>query len=125
MKSKETKKYTRLAILFRALSILVLVVPVVYYAIIGFINGEPTEKFTLGLTFVIAAALFIANVIFKYNIRSTVWVIILGIYFCVDEILPLLFMVAIGTILDEFVFTPLYKSFHNKKIINKEIDKRE
>lgn len=123
-KSDITKKYQRLAILFQSLSIIVLVAPLAYYTILGFINGETTEKFTLGITFVIAAILFIVNVLFKYHIRSTIWILVLGIYFCIDDILPLLFMVAIGTILDEFLLTPLYKSYKNKCTINREIDKR-
>ena len=124
MKSDITKKYQRLSILFQCLSILVLVAPLAYYTILGFINGETTEKLTLGITFVIAAILFIVNVLFKYHIRSTIWILVLGIYFCIDNILPLLFMVAIGTILDEFLLTPLHKSYKNKCTINREIDKR-
>lgn len=123
-KSDITKKYQRLAILFQALSILVLVAPLAYYTIYGFINGEVTEKLTLGVTFVVACILLVINVLFKYHIRSTIWILVLGIYFCIDSIMPLLLMVAIGTILDEFVLTPLYKSYKNKCTINKEIDKR-
>lgn len=123
-KSEITKKYQRLAVLFHALSIIVLVAPLAYYIILGFINGETTEKFALGITFVIAVILFIINILFKYHIRSTLWILVLGVYFCMDNILPLLFMVAIGTILDEFVLTPLYKSYKNKCTINREIDKR-
>lgn len=122
--SKETRKYKNLSILFLALSILVLVAPLAYYSIEGFIEGETTEKFTLGLTFVIAAILFVINILFKFHIRSTIWVLVLGIYFCLDNILPLIFMVAIGNILDEFLFTPLHKHYKSKASINKEIDKR-
>ena len=122
--SKETRKYTNLSILFLALSILVLVAPLAYYSIVGFIEGETTEKFTLGLTFVIAAILFVINILFKFHIRSTIWVLVLGIYFCLDNILPLIFMVAVGNILDEFLFTPLHKHYKSKASINKEIDKR-
>lgn len=122
--SKETRKYKNLSILFLALSILVLVAPLAYYSIEGFIEGETTEKFTLGLTFVIASILFVINILFKFHIRSTIWVLVLGIYFCLDNILPLIFMVAIGNILDEFLFTPLHKHYKSKASINKEIDKR-
>lgn len=122
--SKETRKYKNLSILFLALSILVLIAPLAYYSIEGFIEGETTEKFTLGLTFVIAAILFVINILFKFHIRSTIWVLVLGIYFCLDNILPLIFMVAIGNILDEFLFTPLHKHYKSKASINKEIDKR-
>ena len=122
--SKETRKYKNLSILFLALSILVLVAPLAYYSVVGFIEGETTEKFTLGLTFVIAAILFVINILFKFHIRSTIWILVLGIYFCLDSILPLIFMVAVGNILDEFLFTPLHKHYKSKASINKEIDKR-
>ena len=122
--SKETRKYKNLSILFLALSILVLVAPLAYYSVVGFIEGETTEKFTLGMTFVIAAILFVINILFKFHIRSTIWILVLGIYFCLDNILPLIFMVAVGNILDEFLLTPLHKHYKSKASINKEIDKR-
>lgn len=122
--SRETRKYKALSILFLALSILVLVAPLAYYSIQGFIQGETTEKFTLGITFVIACILFVINILFKFHIRSTIWIIVIGVYFCIDNILPLILVLAVGNILDEFVFTPLHKRFKNKAIINKEIDKR-
>ena len=122
--SRETRKYKALSILFLALSILVLVAPLAYYSIQGFIQGETTEKFTLGITFVIACILFVINILFKFHIRSTIWIIVIGVYFCIDNILPLILVLAVGNILDEFVFTPLHKRYKNKAIINKEIDKR-
>ena len=122
--SEITKRYSHYALLFHLLSVLVLLLPLAYYAVLGFIHGETVEKFTLGCTFAIACCLVAANVIFKYHIRSTVWVLVLGIYFCLDNIQTLLIMVAVGTILDEFVLTPLYKSYSKKAGINREIDKR-
>lgn len=122
--SNITKKYTNLYWLFRSISFLVLIVPLIVYGIKGFIEGDVTEKFTLGMTISIAAILVALNILFKYHIRSTIWIIVLGIYFCIDNIMPLLLCIAIGTILDEFIFTPLYKSYKNKATINKEIDKR-
>lgn len=122
--SKVTRKYRALSILFLSLSILVLVAPLAYFSIQGFIQGETTEKFTLGITFAIACILFVINILFKFHIRSTIWIIVIGVYFCLDNILPLILVMAVGNILDEFVFTPLHKRFKNKAIINKEIDKR-
>lgn len=122
--SQITRKYANLSLLFGSLSFLVLSAPLVYYAVLAFINGETTEKFTLGLCFVMAAIFLSINVIFKYHIRSTIWVVVLGIYFCLDDIQILLIMVAVGTILDEFILTPLHKSYKQKAGINREIDKR-
>lgn len=122
--SQITRKYANLSLLFGSLSFLVLSAPLVYYAVLAFINGETTEKFTLCLCFVMAAIFLAINVIFKYHIRSTIWIVVLGIYFCLDDIQVLLIMVAIGTILDEFILTPLHKSYKQKAGINREIDKR-
>lgn len=122
--SDVTRNYKLKALLFQCLSILVLATPIIYYAVLGFIHGETTEKFTLGITFVIAAIMLAINIIFKYHIRSTLWIVVLGIYICLDSIQVLLIMVAVGTILDEFLLTPLHKSYKSKATINREIDKR-
>lgn len=119
-----TKKYHKLYILFRTLSVIVIFAPMLYYVIKGFIEGETTEKLTLTGTFFIAIILTVVNVLFKYSIRSTLWIIVLGVYSCIENIMPLLLMIAIGTIIDEFILTPLYKSYRNKYTIHREIDKR-
>lgn len=119
-----TKKYHKLYILFRTLSVIVIFAPMLYYVIRGFIEGETTEKLTLTGTFFIAIILTAVNVLFKYSIRSTLWIIVLGVYSCIENIMPLLLMIAIGTIIDEFILTPLYKSYRNKYTIHREIDKR-
>lgn len=119
-----TKKYHKLYILFRTLSVIVIFTPMLYYVIRGFIEGETTEKLTLTGTFFIAIILTVVNVLFKYSIRSTLWIIVLGVYSCIENIMPLLLMIAIGTIIDEFILTPLYRSYRNKYTIHREIDKR-
>lgn len=122
--SDVTKKYKQLKWTFFALSLLVTFLPVLVYVIKGFIEAETTQKLSLGLTCFIAIALVAVNVLAKIKLRSPIWILILGIYMCIKNILPLLLMVAIGTILDEFIFTPMYKSYKRKTEINKEIDKR-
>lgn len=119
-----TKKYRRLSIIFAILSISVTILPVVYYVVLGFIEGGIKQKATLGMTVTVALILTVVNIIFKKHIRSTIWILVLGIFICLKNILPLLLILAIGTILDEFVFTPLHKSYKEKAAINKEIDKR-
>lgn len=124
MKSDITKKYSRLSALFFWLSMLVTVAPIGVYLGLAFYNGSVHQKITLGIVMIVAVLLVVVNLVLKYHIRSVLWILILGIYFCLDNIMPLLLIVAIGTILDEFVLTPLHKSFKNKAKINNEIDKR-
>ena len=124
MKSDLTKKDQRLSTLFRSLSVASLAGPVGVYSVLGFVNGEVHQKLTLGITLTVAIILTVVNILFKARIRSTVWIVTLGIYFCIQNIMPLLLMVATGSILDEFVLTPLAKSYKEKANINKEMDKR-
>lgn len=123
-KSNTTKKYETLAFIFGALSLLVLISPVLVYTIQAFIMGEVVEKFVvggLGIAALIAAG---ASLFLKLNLKCPIWLILIGIYFALDNIMPLLLLVAAGVILDELVLTPLHKNFKNKATINLEIDKR-
>lgn len=90
----------------------------------AFIKGAPLQKFTMGCMVTLALIFVMLNVIMKYNIRSTVWVLILGIYLCLDNITPLLIIMAVSTILDEFVVSKLAIKYKNQFTINKEIDLR-
>ena len=123
-KSKITKKYKGLSILFSLLSFIVMFAPLAYYFIVAAINAEMVQKVTLGLMFSAAAVITAINVAFKAHYRSAIWITLLGIYFCIKEIMPLLIAVAVGTILDEFLFTPLHKHYKQLGTINYEIDKR-
>lgn len=123
--SQRTKKFKILYITFSVLSFLLTLGPVLFYIIKGYIDADLTKQ-KVALTGIILCAIILTaiNVLIKHHIRSTIWLLMLGIYYCVDSIMPLLLMIAIGTILDEFIVSPLKKSFKNKKIINSEIDKR-
>lgn len=123
--SATTKKYKTLSIIFSILSFLVTIGPIMYYIITGFIEADLTSE-KVGLTALVMASLIlvIINAVMKFNIRSTIWLIVIGVYICIDNIMPLLLMVAGGTILDEFIITPLGTMFTDKYKINKEIDAR-
>ena len=72
----------------------------------------------------IALILTALNFFMKYHIRSTIWFLLLGIQICLQNIVTLILIIAICTIIDEFVLTPLKKKFKDKYTINKEIDRR-
>lgn len=114
---KKYKIYTYTSI---ALNIL----PIVVYTIVGFIQGDVRQKITLGLTLFIAITLVTINFLFKYSIRSTIWILLLGVYAALDKITTLLIIIALCTIVDEFIISPLAKKYKEKYKINKEIDER-
>ena len=119
-----TKKYKRLARLFSLLSILVLLAPLAYYLVEAFIAGVVIEKLALGGLATMAIILTLFNTIMKANLRSPIWLILLGIFFVLENILPLIIFIAAGTVLDEFILTPLARRYRNLYTINNEIDKR-
>lgn len=119
-----TKKYKRLARLFSLLSILVLLAPLVYYTAEAFIAGVVIEKLALGGLATMAIILTLFNTIMKANLRSPIWLLLIGIFLVLKNILPLIIFIAVGTILDEFLLTPLARRYRNLYTINNEIDKR-
>lgn len=122
--SDVTKKYKSLHLTYSIISLFLNVLPILVYTIIGFINGDVRSKVTLGLTLFIAICLVAINFLFKYSIRSTIWILLLGIYAALDKITTLLIIIAICTVVDEFIITPLAKKYKDKYKINKEIDAR-
>ena len=119
-----TETYRKKYIICRALSILLTLLPILVYTILGFINGSTGNKIALGMCLLLALIFVLINVIFKHRIRTTIWIIMVGIYVCVNNIIPLLLLMAFSTALDEFILEPLYKSYKEKYKVNKEIDKR-
>ena len=122
--SQITKKYKILSTVFFILSLVVTLFPIAFYVIKAFAEGTTTEKLSLGCFATVAIRLVLVNLIFKLHLRSALWLLVIGIYIAVEAIMPLLIMVAVGTVLDEFLFSPLHKHFKNKASINAEIDKR-
>ena len=119
-----TKKYKIKLNICRLLSFTLTVLPVIIYTIMGFMDGTIGEKVSLGICVILALIFVLINVMFKYHIRSTLWVLLIGIYVCIDNIIPLIIIMATTTIIDEFVLVPLINKYKNKYIINKEIDLR-
>ena len=119
-----TKKYKMKLNICRLLSFTITVLPVIIYVIKGFMDGSIGEKVSLGICVILALIFMLINVMFKYHIRSTLWILLIGIYVCIDNIIPLLIIMASTTIIDEFVLVPLINKYKNKYIINKEIDLR-
>lgn len=119
-----TKKYKTLKICFLALSILCSFGPLIYFVIDGFIGAKTVEKLALTFTTLGALIVTITAVFLKIKLRCPVFIILIGLAVALDKILPCIITVAICTILDEVVFTPLSKKYKELYTINKEIDKR-
>ena len=119
-----TEKYKKKARFYNFLSFFITVVPILIYVVIGFIEGTIGQKITLGMCLVAVIILVILNLLFKHIPRCGVWIILAGLAYACNSIVPLLLIMAITTALDELVLSPLAKKYKNLYTINKEIDKR-
>lgn len=100
--------------LFFILSFIATFGPFMYYGIKAMIEGEPVEKFALSMFSIVAVLIAITAACLKVHLRSVIWILLLGVYFCLDNLIGVILVVAICTILDELIFSPLYKRYSKK-----------
>lgn len=125
-KNDRTKRFATLYRLMALFSLVCTIGPITVFTVYAISNGEigSKQKLTLGLCLLVCLLLVIINTIKKYNLRSPVYIMILGIHTCIQNLTLLFIIMAVTTALDEFVFTPLKREFRMKYTINKEIDAR-
>ena len=122
--SEITIKYKRGYLITKSISIIMTIGPLLYYLIVGFSIAEPTKRVILSLSAISALFLMLINVIFKLRIRSVMFILLLGIHSCINNITNLILILAATTFLDEVLFVPMCNYCKSKYEINKEIDKR-
>lgn len=107
------------------ISFLLNVVPVIVFVIIGFIQGGVKQKVSLSFLGVAALVLGFLMLLFKANLKRTLfWIMMIGIYICLDKMQSVIITLAVCNVLDEVIISPLHKKFASEYKTNKEIDKR-
>ena len=123
--SETTKHYRLWYWVFFIFSVLLNVCPLAVYSIKAIVESDLIyEKVTLVLTVFIVLIMTCISLVNKVAMRSRLWVILIGIYFCLDYILTPLIIIAVCQIVDELVVNPLKHNFREKLVINKQIDRR-
>lgn len=122
--SKVTKKCRAFKWLFWSLSFLSNFGLILGFFIYGLICGEKTTQYSLALVGVVGVVVSVLSVILKQHWRTPLILVVGGLYWAINEFANVLIAVAICIVLDEMIFTPCYKHFANKTMINGEIDKR-
>lgn len=121
---EKTIRLRRSKIILGIISLLLCYAPLLVALITGFSYSDNERgKVTLSICCTVTLLLTLINIISKYSVRSTMWVLLLGAYSVLEDVMPYLIAIAICTIIDEFIITPIYKSVKNRYIINREIDK--
>lgn len=120
-----TKKYRRRKNLFFMLSTICMLLPFAVYVPKAFINATEITKIAVGFMGISAIVLTLINFWAKLNLRTPLWLFLIACYVALDNIMPLVILMAITTALDEFLFAPLYRSdkeeFRNQKSIDRRL----
>lgn len=114
--------------LFRILDWVCLAAPLIIYVIIALCNDgiKVGYKVAVVSTAMVAIILTIFNVIAQKKLRCPIWIMLIGLYVAIrDYLLPLVIILAITSILDDLVFTPLIHYYYTKTVASKTIDQRE
>ena len=119
-----TNKYKNIYKTFKLLSWAVTILPLIVYFVIAFSKAEVVHKLAIGSVLTIVLILTVINIVGKLQLRSPLFLLLIGIYVGLGQILTPLVITSCGVVLDEFILTPIYKKYKQLYIINREIDKR-
>lgn len=121
-----TRKFGILSTFFSMFSVCLSIGPLVVYSVIAFNSSRATtiDKITLMSLLSIGTILSLVCLINKYTPRCRLWLILIGLYVCLDQFIGCVLVMAITQSLDELIICPLSKHYKNTYKINKEIDKR-
>ena len=123
--SNITNHYRRLYWIFLLVSTLLTICPATVYTIKALIESDLVyEKTSLVLTVFLVLIMTCITIVNKQAMRSRLWILLIGLYISLDYILGPLIVIAICQVLDELIACPLKKSYKNKLVINKQIDRR-
>lgn len=128
MAQSEYTKVSRIKLwLCRILDWICLFLPViVYIGIALFTTGVSTSgKVAVVGTVVVALILTIFNVIAQKRLRCPIWIVLIGLFVAVKKwLLPLIIILAITSIMDDLLFTPLIAHYKAQLEANKVYDER-
>lgn len=120
-----TKKLKIIALIISAMSALCMFGPVLIYTIAAFIGGAATiYKVALVSSVAVSLVMTAISLMTKWAARCRIWIILLGLYFCLESFFGMILTFAITQVVDELVLSPLSKHYWNKYTINREMDKR-
>ena len=124
-KTKYTKRVIIAAVLLTILSFTLCFGPCIYYVGAGLLSGAVVaKKVALTMTIFFSFVMSMICVLRKTAFRSSLWIVCIGLWLCLDSIIPMLIITAICQTTDELIIAPLARHFRNKAHISKEIDKR-
>lgn len=120
-----TKKLKAKYIIASLTSFLLNICPLIIFTVIAFISGTAiVHKVTLSMTLLVVLIFTVITFVNKTVFRSKLWILLIGLWLCLDNILTPLIVFAVCQIADELIVTPIKKHYRDRYKINKEMDKR-
>lgn len=114
--------------LYRILDWICLFAPVIVYIGIALFSGGVAVlgKVSIVATVIIALVLTVINVIAQKRLRCPIWIILIGLYIAIQQyLMPLIIILAVTSVMDDLLFTPLIHYYYTKLVASKTIDERE
>lgn len=110
-----------------ALSFLCCFGPLMYYTAAALFSpaGLLISKVALVGAVLVVLILTMIALVNKMVFRSRIFILLLGLYLCLESIITPLLLVGIGQIVDELVVAPAKANAKTRLIANKAYDKRE
>ena len=125
--SNFTKRVRRKLWMVRALDWACVALPVVGYVLFGLFSHdvETIKKLVLISMCIISGIVSVTNVFMRQRMRCVVWILIIGLYVAVRELLlPLIIIMAVTAVADDVIFSPLIAYYQAKLASSKTIDQR-
>lgn len=123
--STTTKKYRKWFWVFAIASVLLNVVPVAVYVLLAFFESALViEKVGLCSTVLVVLIMTVVAQVNKVAMRSRLWILLIGLYLCLDYFITPLIIIAVCQVADEVIATPAKNYTKTRLVINKEMDKR-
>ena len=122
-----TKKLGLIGKILTLISLLLSFGPLMVYLVLSYSSAvaEPVGKITLTAMLGVSVILSFVCLINKYTPRCRLWLILIGLYMCLDNFIGCILVLAITQCLDELVVGPLARHYRSLHRINREIDRRE
>ena len=114
------QQYRKRAIICLILALVCMVGPILFYACRAFIVGDTGQKFTMGLTFIVAGIFTVLNWKKRTIPKSAIWVLLLGMHYFFAHFYSMMIVFMITSLLEELVFTPLHKYYGARYVAMKQ-----
>ena len=121
-KSNRVKQNQLLCRFFFILSLVCTWGPLLVFLGFAFRDSNTVQKVSVSVCYLASIIITVFNIIAKKKLRSPFYLILIGLYVGLGELLPCLFTLTITSILDEFCFHPLYDIYKTKYISSKEAE---